>query len=78
VFSAFDLIWRSMCLVSLLLGDLLADFAGIRAVCCTGGALLAVAGVAGFTLARLPGNPGHDQRRARRAWRARYKPAPTA
>jgi hypothetical protein len=38
-----------MRLVSLLLGGLLADFAGIRAVCCTGGALLAVAGVAGFT-----------------------------
>jgi len=51
VFSAFDLIWQSLRLASLLLGGLLADAAGIRAVYYTGGALLAAAALAGLTLA---------------------------
>lgn len=51
VFSAFDLIWQSMRLASLLLGGLLADFAGIRAVYYTGGALLVAAALAGLTFA---------------------------
>lgn len=40
VFSAFDLIWQSMRLASLLLGGVLADAAGIRAVYYAGGGLL--------------------------------------
>ncbi len=56
VFSAFDLIWQSMRLVSLLLGGLLADTAGIRAVYYLGGILLAAAALAGFTTARHTGN----------------------
>lgn len=51
MFSAFDLIWQSMRLISLLLGGLLADIAGIRAVYYAGGALLAAASLAGLTLA---------------------------
>ena len=62
VFSAFDLIWQSMRLVSLLLGGLLADIAGIRAVYYAGGALLAAASLAGLTLAgsaaNTSGQPG--------------------
>ncbi len=53
VFSAFDLIWQSMRLASLLMGGLLADAAGIRAVYYLGGALLATAALAGLTLAGL-------------------------
>ncbi|MBA2560441.1 MAG: MFS transporter [Propionibacteriales bacterium] len=49
VFSAFDLIWQSMRLVSLLAGGLLADILGIRAVFYTGGALLILAALAGTT-----------------------------
>src|SRR5712692_8218448 len=56
VFSAFDLIWQSMRLASLLLGGLLADTAGIRAVYYLGGILLAAASLAGFTTAGLTGN----------------------
>ena len=51
VFSGFDLIWQSMRLASLLLGGLLADTAGIRAVYYLGGILLAAASLAGFTTA---------------------------
>src|SRR6516225_5020490 len=51
VFSAFDLIWQSMRLASLLLGGLLADTAGIRAVYYLGGALLVAAALTGLTLA---------------------------
>jgi MFS family permease len=51
VFSAFDLIWQSMRLASLLLGGLLADAAGIRAVYYTGGTLLIAAALTGVTLA---------------------------
>jgi MFS family permease len=63
VFSAFDLIWQSMRLASLLLGGLLADVAGIRAVYYTGGALLAAAALAGLTLAGAAATPaaGQDQ-----------------
>jgi Transmembrane secretion effector len=61
VFSAFDLIWQSMRLASLLLGGLLADLAGIRAVYSVGGALLAAAALAGLTLAGSAGNRRHDQ-----------------
>jgi len=60
VFSAFDLIWQSMRLVSLLAGGLLADIAGIRAVYYFGGALLAAAALAGPTLLRLPTNRQPD------------------
>src|SRR5262249_3103452 len=64
VFSAFDLIWQSMRLVSLLLGGLLADAAGIRAVYYTGGAVLAAAGRAGFPGAGSAATPAADQNRA--------------
>jgi len=60
VLSAFDLIWQSMRLVSLLAGGLLADTAGIRAVYYLGGALLAAAALAGPTLLRLPTNRQPD------------------
>ena len=63
-----------MRLVSLLLGGLFCDFAGTRAACYTGGALLAVAALAGFTVAGSSRNPGHDQDWARKAWRAWHKP----
>lgn len=49
VFSAFDLIWQSMRLASLLLGGVLADAFGIRAVYYLGGALLVAAALAGLT-----------------------------
>ena len=64
VFSAFDLIWQSMRLASLLLGGLLADAAGIRAVYYTGGALLAAAALAGLTLAGPAATPAAGQDRA--------------
>jgi MFS family permease len=51
VFAAFDLIWQSMRLASLLLGAVLADTLGIRAVFYAGGALLLVAALAGVTAA---------------------------
>lgn len=56
-FSAFDLIWQSMRLASLLLGGLLADTVGIRAVYYLGGILLAAAALAGFTTAGLTWKP---------------------
>lgn len=49
VFSAFDLIWQSMRLASLLVGGLVADTLGIRAVFYTGGVLLLAAALAGVT-----------------------------
>lgn len=52
VFAAFDLIWHSMRLVSLLLGGLLADSVGIQAVYYAGGVLLFAAATAGLSLAR--------------------------
>ena len=55
VFSAFDLIWQSMRLASLLLGGVLADTLGIRAVYYTGGALLLAAALTGLlTTSRGP------------------------
>jgi len=55
VFSAFDLIWQSMRLASLLLGGVLADTLGIRAVYYTGGALLLAAALTGLlTTSRRP------------------------
>src|SRR5258708_31775199 len=60
VFSAFDLIWQSMRLASLLLGGLLADTAGIRAVYYLGGFLLVAAGLAGFAAAGPAGNRPED------------------
>jgi MFS family permease len=57
VFSTYDLIWQSMRLASLLLGGLLADVAGIRAVYYTGGALLITAALAGLTLAGPAATP---------------------
>jgi predicted MFS family arabinose efflux permease len=51
VFSAFDLIWQSMRLASLLLGAVLADSLGIRAVFYVGGVLLLAAALAGMTAA---------------------------
>ena len=64
VFSAFDLIWQAMRLVSLLLGGLLADVAGIRAVYYTGGGLLVAAALAGFTVAGSAATPAAGQDRA--------------
>ncbi|GAC1331575.1 MAG: MFS transporter [Mycobacteriales bacterium] len=52
VFSAFDVIWQSMRLVSLLLGGLLADALGIRAVFYLGGLLLVAAALAGLSAGR--------------------------
>ena len=52
VFSAFDLIWHGMRLVSLVAGGLLADRLGIRAVYYFGGALLIAAALAGTTTAQ--------------------------
>jgi MFS family permease len=64
VFSAFDLIWQSMRLASLLLGGLLADAAGIRAVYYTGGVLLGAAALAGLTLAGSAATPEAGRDRA--------------
>ncbi len=55
VFSAFDVIWQAMRLVSLLAGGVLADAYGIRAVFYAGGLLLLTAGLAGLAVARTPG-----------------------
>ena len=56
VFSAFDLIWQSMRLASLLLGALLADTLGIRAVFYTGGVLLLGAALTAWPRpTRVPG-----------------------
>ncbi|MGI8795382.1 MAG: MFS transporter [Acidimicrobiia bacterium] len=48
-FALFDLLWNSARLVSLGLGGVLADAAGIRAVYLLGGALLLAAAAVGFT-----------------------------
>lgn len=49
VFSAFDLIWHSMRLTSLLLGGVVADTPGIQSVYWFGGGLLVVAALLGTT-----------------------------
>jgi MFS family permease len=61
VFSAFDLIWQSMRLASLLAGGLLADAAGIRAVYYLGGVLLIAAALAGLTGLGLSEQPRQDR-----------------
>ena len=61
VFSAFDLIWQSMRLASLLLGGLLADTAGIRAVYYLGAALLAAAALTGLISLGAPENQEQDR-----------------
>lgn len=48
VFAAFDLIWQSMRLISLLVGGVAADAWGIRAVYYLGGALLLAAALSGL------------------------------
>ena len=58
VFSAFDVIWQIMRLVSLLLGGLLADTIDIRAVFYTGGALLIAAALTGVAAASAKGLGG--------------------
>lgn len=60
VFSAFDLIWQSTRLVSLLAGGLIADRFGIRAVYYLGGALLLVAALAGTSTAGRRARPAPD------------------
>jgi predicted MFS family arabinose efflux permease len=52
VFAGFDLIWQAMRLVSLLLGGVLADVLGVRAVFYAGGALLLTAALTGATSGR--------------------------
>lgn len=52
VFAGFDLIWQAMRLTSLLLGGLLADAVGIRAVYYAGALLLMAAALAGATTGR--------------------------
>lgn len=54
VFSAFDVIWQAMRLVSLLGGGLLADAFGIRAVFYAGGGLLLCAALSGLMARARP------------------------
>ena len=55
VFAGFDVLWQSGRLLSLLLGGLLADVAGIRAVYYLGAALLLAAAAAGWSGLRSAG-----------------------
>ena len=48
VFAGFDLLWQAGRLASLVLGGLVADALGVRAVYYMGGVLLLVAGLIGF------------------------------
>jgi MFS family permease len=57
VFSAFDVIWQAMRLVSLLGGGLLADAFGIRAVFYAGGGLLLCAALSGLMARARPTDP---------------------
>lgn len=52
VFAAFDLTWHLGRLVSIVVGGVVADAYGVRAVFSVGAALLAVAGIVGFVLVR--------------------------
>lgn len=52
VFSAFDLIWQAMRLVSLLLGGIAAEAFGIRTVFYAGGVLLLTAAASGLATGR--------------------------
>ena len=56
VFAGFDVLWQSGRLLSLLLGGLLADLAGIRAVYYLGAALLLAAAAAGWAGLRSAGS----------------------
>ena len=69
VFSAFDLIWQSMRLVSVLLGGLLADAVGIRAVFSVAGALLLAAALTGLATSGPAGplGPGKSPERGPRS-----------
>lgn len=59
VFSAFDLIWQAMRLISIIIGGILADAFGIRSVYYTGGLLLLAAAFAGsMALLRQSGEKG--------------------
>lgn len=55
VFAGFDMLWQAGRLLSLLLGGLLADLLGIRAVYYLGGALLLAAALAGWAGLRATG-----------------------
>lgn len=59
VLAAFDLIWQAMRLVSLLLGGVLADLLGIRAVFYVGGILLLFAALTGAVTAVGCGEAEH-------------------
>lgn len=59
VFTLLDVTWSANRLLSLALGALLVDLAGVRALFWTGGSLLALAGVLGLTLLG-----GYDFRRS--------------
>ena len=61
VFAAFDLIWQAMRLASLLLGGVLADAVGIRAVYYAGGLLLLTAVLAGLAVAGRPFRRRHAE-----------------
>jgi len=50
VFTLLDVSWNAMRLLSLVLGGVIVDVAGIQALYWTGGALLTVAGVLGLFL----------------------------
>lgn len=65
VFSAFDVIWQSMRLLSLLIGGLLADALGIQAVFYLGGVLLLAASLAGLMPRRSRRKPPNIQGSAR-------------
>lgn len=52
ILSAFDLIWHTMRLASLLIGGVAADVIGIRAVYYAGAVLLAAAALSGLTATR--------------------------
>lgn len=54
IFAGFDMLWQAGRLLSLLLGGLLADTLGIRAVYYLGAALLLVAAATGWRGLRVP------------------------
>jgi MFS family permease len=54
VFAFFDMVWQSGRLLSIALGGALADAVGVEVVYLLGGALLLLAGAAGFALVRSP------------------------
>ncbi len=50
VFTLLDVTWNAMRLLSLILGGLLVDVVGVRALYCAGGLLLVLAGALGLSL----------------------------